>query len=159
MQPCPCQPTCTTLPSSTRIGTVRWPPDNSRMRSRATGSASTSYSMNSTPLNSSHSRISSVCGQRAAPKSSSLAMGKHLQGFADHMVDGGLDFLNPRNVIAADDQRKIRECAPLNFASVAAEQRDGEHTAFPRFLEGGDDVARASAGGNTDDDIVRLGLG
>src|SRR5271154_6001777 len=67
MQLCPCQPTCTTLPSSTNSGTLRWPAANARMRQRATTSASTSYSTNSERFHSNHSRISLVWGQRAVP--------------------------------------------------------------------------------------------
>ena len=37
MQPRPCQPICTTLPSSTSTGTVRWPPEMSRMRRASVG--------------------------------------------------------------------------------------------------------------------------
>src|SRR5580692_5338717 len=104
------------------MGTVRWPAASSRMRWRAAGSASTSYSMKSLRFHSSQSRISPVCGQRAAPKSSSLATSRHLlslrilvyripmqhlQCFADHVVDAGLDFLNARDVIAIYDDRKV----------------------------------------------------
>src|ERR1700722_2359363 len=60
MQLRPCQPTCTTLPSSTSTGTLRSPAATLLMRWRAAASASTSYSMKSLRFHSSHSRISCV---------------------------------------------------------------------------------------------------
>src|ERR1700733_4779623 len=59
-QPRPCQPTWITLPSSTRTGTVVRLLSNERKRSRASGSASMSYSRNSRRRHSSDSRNSCV---------------------------------------------------------------------------------------------------
>src|ERR1700731_2032160 len=124
-----------TLPSSTRIGTVRCPFAILRMRSRAALSASTSYSTKSLRFHSSQSRISLVCGQRAVPKSSSLGMfafldAQDLQQLAHDMINRSLHFLNARNVIAVHDDRKIRESLAFNFAAIVAEERDGQHFSF-----------------------------
>src|ERR1700689_2848362 len=147
------------------MGTVRWPPAISRIRWRAAGSASTSYSTKSLRFHSSQSRISPVWGQRAAPKSSSLATGvdplilrvlvqgalvQHLQRFADHVIDAGLYFLNAWDVIAIHHHGKVGEALAPDFTAVVAEQRDGQHVALARFFERHDDVARAAAGGNGD---------
>src|SRR6202789_172762 len=85
-------------------------------------------------------------------------MDEPLQRFADHVINRGLHFLNARNVIAADNQRKIGEAAAQNFAAVVTQQRYGQHFAFPRFFERRDDVARTAASGNSNRYIVRLGL-
>src|SRR5271163_1855989 len=110
------------------------------MRRRASGSASTSYSAKSEPFHSSHSRISCVWGQRAAPKSSSLATNENLQGFADDVVDRGLHFLNARDVIARNHDGKIGQGPTLDFAAIVSEQRDGEQTTLARLFKGHDDV-------------------
>src|SRR5579859_7857331 len=116
------------------------------MRSRAAGSASTSYSKKSLRLNSSHSRMSCVCGHRVVPKSSSLATGNRLQSFPHDVVNRGLHFLNARNVIALHDDGEIGEGAALDLAAVVAEQRNRQHTALARLFERHDDVARSAAG-------------
>src|SRR6266436_6772886 len=56
----PCKPTWITLPSSTRTGTVWMQPSSEWRRSRATESASMSYSRKSRRLHSSDSRNSCV---------------------------------------------------------------------------------------------------
>jgi hypothetical protein len=78
IHPRPCHPTCITLPSSTSMGTVRWPPERARMRLNASLSDSTSYSTNSVPFHSSDSLISRVKGQLAPPNNSTLATAVHL---------------------------------------------------------------------------------
>src|SRR5580704_12382001 len=128
------------------------------MRARASVSASTSYSTNSRSFQSSHSRNSRVYGQLDDPKSSSFATGDHLQSFAQEVVGGGLHFLNARNVIGADNQRKIRQPAPQDLSSVVAQQRHGQHPALTRLLQRQNDVARSTAGGNTNRHIFRTGL-
>ena len=74
------------------------------------------------------------------------------------MVDRGLHFLDPRNVVGAHNHRKIAEIAPQDFAAVVAEKRDSQKPTFAGFSESEDDVARTAAGGNADGDIVWLGL-
>src|ERR1700733_11894475 len=125
MQLRPCQPTCTTLPSSTNIGTLRCPAARARMRLSAFGSASTSYSSNWRRCHSSHSRISCVCGQRAVPYNSSLATVQHLQQLADDVVDRGLHFLDTRDVVALHHDGKVCELAAFDLAAVVAQQRNG----------------------------------
>src|ERR1700733_1959915 len=140
------------------MGTVRCPPEISRMRWRAAKSGSTSYSTNSLRFHSSQSRISPVWGQRAVPKSSSLATSQHLQRFAHDMVDRSLHLLNAGDVVAVDDDGKIRQPLALNLAAIVPEEGDGEHISFAGFFERGDDVARTAAGGDADGNILRTSL-
>src|ERR1700730_2480920 len=110
------------------------------MRCRASGSASTSYSTNSDPFHSSHSRISCVCGQRAAPKSSSLAMAQHLQGFPNDVINRGLDLLNARDVVTSDNNWKVCQAAPLDLSPVVTQERDRQQVTLARFFECRNDV-------------------
>src|SRR5277367_3820742 len=158
MQPRPCHPIRTTLPSSTSTGTVRWPPESARILSRAARSASTSYSTKSSPRHSSHSRISCVCWQPAAPNSSSLATVEDLHRFADYVIHGRLHFLNTRNVVGMNHDRKIREPTAQNLSAVVAQQRHGEHPAFSCFFEGDHNIARTAARRDSHGHVVRLGL-
>src|SRR5277367_2627859 len=140
------------------MGTVRCPFARECIRTRAARSASTSYSTNSVPFHSSHSRISCVYWQLFVPKSSRIATAEHLQSFADDVVNRGLYFLNTRNVIATNDQRKISQSSPLDFTAIVAEQCHSQQLAFSCFFERHDEVPRPATGGNCDCDIVRLSL-
>src|SRR5271154_372061 len=140
------------------MGTVRCPFARECIRTRAARSASTSYATNSVPFHSSHSRISWVYWQLFVPYSSRIATADHLQGLADHVVNRGLYFLNTRNVIGTNDQRKISQASPLNFAAIVPEQRHRQKVAFPGFFERHDQITGPAAGGNCDGDIVRLSL-
>src|ERR1700720_2958213 len=123
------------------MGTVRCPPEISRMRPRATGSASTSYSTNSLRFHSSQSRISEVWGQRAVPKSSSLATAQHLQRFAHHVVNRSLHFLDAGNVVAAHHQGKGCQTLALDLAAVVTQKSHRQQIPFSRLLERHNDVA------------------
>ena len=63
-----------------------------------------------------------------------LGTAQRLQSFANHVIGGRLHFLNARDVIGADDQRKVSQAAPQNLAAVIAEQRHGEQSALCELL-------------------------
>src|ERR1700739_2216953 len=110
-----------TFPFSTNTGTVRGAPGRDLKRRRASGSSSTSYSAKSLLRNSSHSRISRVCGQRDEPKSSRLGILAHsLQRFTHGVIDRRLHFLNSRDVVGLDNNRKVGKILPFNFSSVVS---------------------------------------
>src|ERR1700685_1816269 len=117
MQLRPCQPTCTTLPSSTSSGTLRCPADSALIRCRAAGSASTSSSTRS-----------------------------RLQQFAHDVLNRSLHFLDAGNVIALHDDGKIGQLPPFDLTTVIAQQSDGQHLALASFFQRRDDVARSAAG-------------
>src|SRR5271168_1033639 len=137
------------------MGTVRCPFARECIRTRAARSASTSYSTNSVPFHSSHSRISCVYWQLFVPKSSRIATAEHLQSFADDVVNRSLNFLNAWNVIATNNKRKIGQSSPLDFAAIVTKQRHRQKVAFPGFFERHDQITGPAAGGNCDGDIVR----
>src|SRR6185437_11089479 len=158
IQPRPRKPTSTTLPSSTSTGTVRTSAAIFCKRARACESASTSYSTKSRRPNSSHSRISSVYGQRAAPNSSSFDTTEHLQHFAYHVINGSLHLLDTGNVIRVDDNREISDASPQNLTTIVAKQRNREQIVFARFFKGHNDIARAAAGGDANSHVFRAQL-
>src|SRR5579863_9158988 len=128
------------------------------MRLRAAGSASTSYSTKSERFHSNHSRISPVWGQRAVPKSSSLATVQRLQRFANDVIDRRLHLLNAGNVVAVHDHGKVSQPLALDLAAVVAQQRHGQQIAVAGFFEGHDDVARSAAGGNAERNVFGTSL-
>src|SRR5579864_858122 len=104
------------------MGTALTSPAKMRIRWRASGSASTSYSENSHLRHSSHSRISSVNGQVDVPYNSSFATGQHLQHVANNVINRRLHFLDSWNVIAVHNQREIGQPTTQNFSTVVPEQ-------------------------------------
>src|ERR1700722_13953478 len=133
------------------------------MRARAAASASTSYSTKSARFHSSQSRIWLVCGQRALPKSSSIAMTEGLprlalQRLAHHVVNRSLHFLNPRNVIAVHYDREIRQLLAHDLAAVITEKCNRQQFPFTRLFQRHNDVARSTAGGNCHHRILRTRL-
>src|ERR1700687_2551963 len=156
--PRPCHPICITFPSSTSTGTVRWPPASAFIRLNASRSDSTSYSTNSSPLHSSHSRISSVCGQPIDPKSSNLGMAEHLQGLSNYVINGGLNFLNTRDVVRMNDNRKIGQMSALNVAAVVTEQCNCKQAALASFFERHHHVLGSTAGRDRHRHILSPGV-
>ncbi len=57
-----------------------------------------------------------------------------------------------------NDQRKISQSSPLNFAAIVTKQGYRQQFAFSRLFERHDEIPRPAAGGNCDRDIVRLSL-
>src|SRR5579862_2881875 len=98
--------------------------------------------MKSRPWNSSHSRISRVNSQFELPKSSSLATRADLQGFANDVVDRGLNLLDARNRIRAYHNREIGQPPPDNLAAVVPGKRYGSEAALASLLQRHDNVAR-----------------
>src|SRR5579863_9177644 len=147
-QPRPCQPTWITFPFSTSNGTVKGAWASRCMRSRASRSASTSYSVKSFPFHSSHSRISLVYGHPAVPKSSRVGMTKALQCFAHQVIYRRLYLLNTRDVVGPDGQRKIREPPTNDFATVITEQGHGQHISLACLFKRHDDIFGSAAGGD-----------
>ena len=71
----------------------------------------------------------------------------------------GLNLLNARNVIAANDERKLRETLAMDFSAVVAEESDRQQAPLRASSSAIDDVARSSAGGDSNRDIFRPCLG
>src|SRR5271163_3701671 len=74
------------------------------------------------------------------------------------MVDGSLDFLDTRYIVAVHYKRKISQALALDLAAVVAEQRHRQQIAFPGFFQSHDDVARTATGGYADRNVFRASL-
>ena len=61
---------------------------------------------------------------------------KDLQRLAQHMIDGGLHFLNARDVVAVYDDGEISEAIAFNLAAVVAEQCDGQQSRLQQKKSG-----------------------
>ena len=100
-QPRPCQPTWTTLPSSTSTGTVRWPPASarSRARRRRVGLHVVLDELGAAALQP-LAQLAGVGAARRCRRVQALATAERLQALANHVIDGRLHFLNARDVVA-----------------------------------------------------------
>src|SRR5829696_6158520 len=78
---------------------------------------------------------------------------------AKHVVDRGLDLLDARYVIRADDDRVIREPLSDDPTSIVAYDADGQKPSLSGFGERGKYVGGVSASGDTDSNILRPRVG
>src|SRR5580698_2548388 len=76
------------------------------------------------------------------------------QQLSNDVVDGGLHFLNARNIVRPDHQRKVCNFTPQDFAAVITEQSDGQQVPLARFLQRLDDVFRPATGGDGDSHVI-----
>src|SRR5215213_8787295 len=70
------------------------------------------------------------------------------------VVDGGLDLLDARDVVRADDDRVIREPLADDPAPVIAHDANRQQPSSAGFGERGEDVGGAPAGRDTDRDVL-----
>ena len=67
--------------------------------------------------------------------------------------------MDARDVIAADDNRQVRQAAPDDFAAVVPEQGDGQHASLACLLQRGDDVGGAAARRDRDGHVTGTPVG
>src|ERR1700679_3651016 len=65
------------------------------------------------------------------------------------MIGGSLNLLNARNVIAANNDRKVHEMETMDFSAVVAKESGRHQTTPTRLFKRHHNVARPSAGGNS----------
>ena len=108
VQPRPCQPTCTTAPSSTRTGTVRWAPASARMPlpRRAVRLDVVLDEVARRALQP----FAHVAGVGTAAVSVQLNVGSWPSSSRlsrIDVIDRGLDLLDPRDVVRVDDDAVV----------------------------------------------------
>src|SRR5580693_2443352 len=75
--------------------------------------------------------------------------------FPEHLVDGGLGFLDPVNRGRRGDEEVVDGGELGHLAAVVAGQADGEHPAPGGFVEGAEQVLGVAAGRQADGDVAR----
>src|SRR2546428_5684372 len=88
------------------------------------------------------------------PRSDGQPLLYHL---ADHVLDGEVQFLDPRRVIGRDDERHVGQCGEL--AAALAEQGDDGDAAGARRLRGADHVGALAARRVQRQHVARAGQG
>src|SRR5215218_10742773 len=76
-----------------------------------------------------------------------------------HVVDGGLNLLDTRDVVRVHHHRMVREPLAHDPPPIVAHDAYRKQTSLAGLREGGKYVARTPAGGDPDRNVLRSGMG